>query len=110
MTTMVNIQPAQESTSVWEHIQNFGKTVGDGFVWLGEKIGEGAMKVYDFVKPFFQMIGKFFAEQFENLKDFLKEHKSEAIVGLVTFGLGIILMGLFHAMCCSGSRSDSKST
>ncbi len=102
-------QPAaQESTSVWGHIQNFGKTVGHGFVVVGEKIGEGATKVYEYVKPFFQMIAKFFAEQFENLRDFLKEHKTEAIIGLVTFGLGIILMGLFHAMCCSGSRPDAK--
>jgi len=101
---------AQDTTSVWGHVQNFGKTVGNGFVFVGEKIADGAKKVAEFVAPMFQAIGKFFAEQFENISDFVKEHKSEAIIGLVTFGLGIILMGLFHAMCCSSSRPDAPET
>lgn len=97
---------AQESVGFWGHIQNAGKAVGNGFLFVGEKTGEGAKKVAEFVAPLFQAIGKLFAEQFGNLSDFLKEHKTEAIIGLVSFGLGIILMGLFNAMCCSSSRPD----
>lgn len=104
-------QPVQ-STSTWQNIKTFfvdaGNWIGRNVTWLGSKIAEYALKVYEWAKPAFIKLGEFFAEQYGRARNFIAEHKTETVVALVSVAIGAIIYGLGHALCCNGNSKREK--
>lgn len=91
---------ATTGTSTWGSIGIF-------FSSIGNAIGTAAVKVYEFVKPLFVAIGKFFANMYVHVRDFIAEHKTETIIALVAAGVGAIVYGLSHALCCDKTAAKT---
>lgn len=110
MSTAVLSPPAAETTviSTWETITN-GLSDATNWVvrnvkWLGSAIADSAVKVYEWAKPAFISIGKFFAEQYESLREFLSQHKEASIAVAVASTVTLIVAGLSYLICCAEEK------
>jgi hypothetical protein len=101
---------AAAEPSMWE---TFTTKVSEGAEWLGRNIkalgstlAEYAVKVWEYVKPFFEKIGQFIAETWDKAKEFVQAHKEETAIGVSIVLVTGIASIFFYSYCCSGSNNN----
>lgn len=102
------------TTSTWESIQN---AVVDSSKWLGRQVNafftgikDYAIKLYEWAKPFFVHMGKFFVESYQTAKDFVVQHKESVGAAVVAFFTGIIITVVSQSLCCGQEKDKPADT
>lgn len=101
------------SPSTWDTIKN-GVVEGFNWVgrqvkWLGQSIGDFAMKIYEFVKPFFTSVFRFVADSYHAIKEFFMENKQVTIVSLVSIAITLVAVTAIGFLCCSNKNCAKAS-
>jgi len=92
------------TTSTWDTIKNGAV---DSVYWCGRQIKWIYNSIAEWIAPIFQAIGKFFAEMYYNVKEFVVEHKEATITGAVALAAGAILFGVCYHMYGCGEKETS---
>lgn len=99
------------ATSTWESVQNAfvdsGKWVSRQVTALFSGIKHYAVKIYEWAKPFFVNMSKFFAESYQKVKEFVMDHKEAVGTGTVLFFVGVIFTLICQSVCCSSDKPNT---
>lgn len=101
---------ADATTSVWAQIQSGANWCGRQVQCLGKTIADYAIRTYNWAKPFFQAVGRFFVEQFDKGKDFVLQNKQLSMaVGATAAVVAIgVLSGAYIFGCLGGEKEAAK--
>jgi len=108
---LLQATPAAQSPSTWETIKG---NLSDGANWLGRNvkalgnaIGNGVMKVIEYIKPFFQTIGKYLAEGYDKVRELLTQNKEVSVAVAGALLIGGLLAVFANKMCPCGNESKA---
>jgi hypothetical protein len=112
MSTIAQPVTAAAEPSFWE---TFTTKVSEGAEWLGRNIkalgstlADYAVKVWEYVKPFFEKIGQFIAETWDKAKEFVKEHKEGTAIAVASAIIVGIASIIFYTFCCGSSNAQQN--
>lgn len=107
MTTTA-VKPAA-SAGTFETIKN---TTLDAINWMGRKVSlvlstikDYALKVAEYVKPFFQKIGRALVNSFDKVKEFVVTHKEFVVGSGIAVIVGILSVLVYNNLC--GKKEDT---
>ncbi|NGX59777.1 MAG: hypothetical protein KR126chlam3_00934 [Chlamydiae bacterium] len=100
------------TTSTFDQIKegllNSVNWMGRQIQWLGSTLKDFAFKVVEFVKPFFQSIGKMLAETYDKIREFIIANKEVSTYVGIAAVVGAALFGLSYFICCDSSSKEGE--
>lgn len=98
--------------SAWDQVKtgasNSVNWLGRQISWIGSTIKDFAIKTYEWAKPAFQAVAKFFAEKFDQVKEIVMQNREMAAAIAVTALVStLVTLGICH-LCGSGETAPSE--
>lgn len=98
--------------STWDTIRNGAidgaNWIGRQVQWLGSTIKDYAFKVFEWAKPFFQAIGKFCVERFEQVKELIANNKETSIILLAGVAITAVTVLAARHICCGDEAKKEE--
>lgn len=107
---MANPVAVTTAPSTWDTIKN-GVIDGANWTvrqvqWLGSTLKDYAIKAFEWAKPFFETLGKFFAEKFDQVKELIANNKEASLILLAGITITAVTVLASQYICCTKESKD----
>lgn len=111
MSTVNNMYTYAAATSTWDTIKgsvvDAANWVGRQGKWAVQSVSDFMVRIYEFAKPFFVGVAKFFANSVQAIREFFIENKHCSLGVIIGIGVGAIALTLIQYLCFNNQPNNN---